>query len=74
MDGAGFSTFRYSSTQYFGGYYQLCIMELGQPLHAFDGGQVQGSVHVRQASANEKLVLLNEQEIELTEDVHGDCR
>ena len=45
------------------------LMELGQPLHAFDGGQVQGSVHVRQASANEKLVLLNEQEIELTEDV-----
>lgn len=45
------------------------LMELGQPLHAFDGGQVQGSVHVRQASANEKLVLLNEQEIELTEDI-----
>ena len=45
------------------------LMELGQPLHAFDGGQVQGSVHVRQASVNEKLVLLNEQEIELTEDV-----
>ena len=45
------------------------LMELGQPLHAFDGGQVQGSVHVRQASTNEKLVLLNEQEIELTEDV-----
>lgn len=45
------------------------LTELGQPLHAFDGGQVQGSVHVRQATANEKLVLLNEQEIELTEDV-----
>lgn len=45
------------------------LMELGQPLHAFDGGQVQGSVHVRQATVNEKLVLLNEQEIELTEDV-----
>ncbi|MBJ8446060.1 phenylalanine--tRNA ligase subunit beta [Acinetobacter bereziniae] len=45
------------------------LMELGQPLHAFDGGQVQGSVYVRQATANEKLVLLNEQEIELTEDV-----
>jgi phenylalanyl-tRNA synthetase beta chain len=45
------------------------LMELGQPLHAFDGDEVQGSVHVRQASANEKLVLLNEQEIELTEDV-----
>ncbi|WP_089606021.1 phenylalanine--tRNA ligase subunit beta [Acinetobacter piscicola] len=45
------------------------LMELGQPLHAFDGGKVQGSVHVRQATANEKLVLLNDQEIELTEDV-----
>jgi phenylalanyl-tRNA synthetase beta chain len=45
------------------------LIELGQPLHAFDGGQVQGSVHVRQATTNEKLVLLNEQEIELTEDV-----
>ncbi|MEG1234321.1 MAG: phenylalanine--tRNA ligase subunit beta, partial [Acinetobacter sp.] len=45
------------------------LIELGQPLHAFDGGKVQGSVHVRQATANEKLVLLNDQEIELTEDV-----
>jgi phenylalanyl-tRNA synthetase beta chain len=42
---------------------------LGQPLHAFDGGKVQGAVHVRQATAAEKLVLLNEQEVELTEDV-----
>ncbi|NNH00711.1 phenylalanine--tRNA ligase subunit beta [Acinetobacter sp. ANC 5414] len=45
------------------------LIELGQPLHAFDGGKVQGSVHVRQATAAEKLVLLNEQEVELTEDV-----
>ncbi|NNP73113.1 phenylalanine--tRNA ligase subunit beta [Acinetobacter defluvii] len=45
------------------------LMELGQPLHAFDGGKVQGSVHVRQATANEKLVLLNEQEVELSENV-----
>ncbi|RKG33285.1 phenylalanine--tRNA ligase subunit beta [Acinetobacter tianfuensis] len=45
------------------------LMELGQPLHAFDGGKVQGAVHVRQAAANEKLVLLNEQEIELNEKV-----
>ncbi|MDN5511303.1 phenylalanine--tRNA ligase subunit beta [Acinetobacter sp.] len=45
------------------------LIELGQPLHAFDGAKVQGSVHVRQATAAEKLVLLNEQEVELTEDV-----
>ncbi|MGY5394120.1 phenylalanine--tRNA ligase subunit beta [Acinetobacter sp. NigerLNRRAM0016] len=45
------------------------LMELGQPLHAFDGGKVQGAVHVRQATAAEKLVLLNEQEVELNEKV-----
>ncbi|WP_312332910.1 phenylalanine--tRNA ligase subunit beta [Acinetobacter variabilis] len=45
------------------------LMELGQPLHAFDGGKVQGSVHVRQAKAGEKLILLNEQEVELQNDV-----
>ena len=45
------------------------LIELGQPLHAFDGHKVQGGVHVRQATTAEKLILLNEQEIELTEDV-----
>lgn len=45
------------------------LMELGQPLHAFDGGKVQGAVHVRQAVEAEKLVLLNEQEVELNEKV-----
>ncbi|MDV2470338.1 phenylalanine--tRNA ligase subunit beta [Acinetobacter chinensis] len=45
------------------------LIELGQPLHAFDGAKVQGSVQVRQATANEKLVLLNDQEVELTEDM-----
>lgn len=45
------------------------LMELGQPLHAFDGGKVNGSVHVRQATAAEKLTLLNEQEVELSENV-----
>ncbi|WP_180084648.1 phenylalanine--tRNA ligase subunit beta [Acinetobacter sp. YH12145] len=45
------------------------LMELGQPLHAFDGGKVQGSVRVRQATAAEKLTLLNEQEVELSENV-----
>ena len=42
------------------------LMELCQPLHAFDGGKVQGSVHVRQATAAETLVLLNDQEVELS--------
>ncbi|ANF82463.1 phenylalanine--tRNA ligase subunit beta [Acinetobacter sp. NCu2D-2] len=45
------------------------LMELGQPLHAFDGGKVEGSIHVRQATASEKLTLLNEQEVELSEKV-----
>ncbi|WP_180130706.1 MULTISPECIES: phenylalanine--tRNA ligase subunit beta [unclassified Acinetobacter] len=45
------------------------LMELGQPLHAFDGGKVEGSVRVRQATAAEKLTLLNEQEVELPENV-----
>ncbi|RLL46123.1 phenylalanine--tRNA ligase subunit beta [Acinetobacter cumulans] len=45
------------------------LMELGQPLHAFDGGKVQGAVHVRQATVAEKLTLLNEQEVELNEKV-----
>ncbi|WOE30397.1 MULTISPECIES: phenylalanine--tRNA ligase subunit beta [unclassified Acinetobacter] len=45
------------------------LMELGQPLHAFDGAKVQGTVHVRQATTAEKLLLLNDQEVELSEDV-----
>ena len=45
------------------------LIELGQPLHAFDGGKVQGAVHVRQATEAERLVLLNEQEVELNEKV-----
>ena len=45
------------------------LMELGQPLHAFDASSVQGAVHVRQATADEKLVLLNEQEVALAENV-----
>ena len=45
------------------------LMELGQPLHAFDAAKVEGSVQVRLAKQDEKLVLLNEQEISLSEDV-----
>lgn len=43
------------------------MLELGQPLHAFDLAKIQGDITVRQASANEKLKLLNEQEVQLNE-------
>lgn len=45
------------------------LMELGQPMHAFDLAKIDGTVHVRQAQPQEKLQLLNDQEVELQEDV-----
>ncbi|AKQ31784.1 phenylalanine--tRNA ligase subunit beta [Acinetobacter baumannii] len=45
------------------------LMELGQPMHAFDFAKIEGTVHVRQAKSQEKLQLLNDQEVELQEDV-----
>lgn len=45
------------------------MMELGQPLHAFDLAKITGTVTVRQAQQGEKVVLLNEQEVELQGDV-----
>ncbi|WP_428878554.1 phenylalanine--tRNA ligase subunit beta [Acinetobacter baumannii] len=45
------------------------LMELGQPMHAFDLAKIEGTVHVRQAKPQEKLQLLNDQEVELQEDV-----
>ncbi|HEE6446980.1 TPA: phenylalanine--tRNA ligase subunit beta [Acinetobacter baumannii] len=45
------------------------LMELGQPMHAFDLAKIEGNVHVRQAKPQEKLQLLNDQEVELQEDV-----
>ncbi|HBN3184754.1 TPA: phenylalanine--tRNA ligase subunit beta [Acinetobacter baumannii] len=45
------------------------LMELGQPMHAFDLAKIEGAVHVRQAQPQEKLQLLNDQEDELQEDV-----
>ncbi|MDQ8934944.1 phenylalanine--tRNA ligase subunit beta [Acinetobacter rudis] len=45
------------------------LMELGQPMHAFDAAKIQGAITVRQAKAQEKLTLLNEQDVELSEDV-----
>ncbi|WP_375037188.1 phenylalanine--tRNA ligase subunit beta [Acinetobacter sp. RW6] len=45
------------------------LMELGQPMHAFDLSKIEGTVHVRQAIQQEKLQLLNDQEVELQEDI-----
>lgn len=45
------------------------LLELGQPLHAFDADKIEGNVNVRQAVQGERLVLLNDQEVELQDDV-----
>jgi len=42
------------------------MLELGQPMHAFDRRQITGGIVVRMASAGEKLVLLDGQDVELT--------
>ena len=40
------------------------MIELGQPMHAFDLDQLQGGIEVRLAQAGEKLTLLDGKEIE----------
>lgn len=44
------------------------LLELGQPMHAFDLEHLQGSMQVRLAEKNEKLTLLDGQLLELSED------
>lgn len=45
------------------------LLELGQPLHAFDAGKIAGTVRVRRARGGEKLLLLSDQEINLDGEV-----
>ncbi|HZX30635.1 MAG TPA: phenylalanine--tRNA ligase subunit beta [Rhodocyclaceae bacterium] len=45
------------------------MLELGQPLHAFDNTQLDGAIHARMAKPGEKLLLLNEQTIDVEADV-----
>ncbi|AOV17185.1 phenylalanine--tRNA ligase subunit beta [Acidihalobacter aeolianus] len=45
------------------------MLELGQPMHAFDLSRLQGEIHVRMARAGELLRLLNEQDVELRDDM-----
>jgi phenylalanyl-tRNA synthetase beta chain len=44
------------------------MLELGQPLHAFDDAQLAGAIHVRYPKAGEQLLLLNEQTVTPTAD------
>ena len=44
------------------------LLELGQPLHAFDFGKLQEYIDVRLARAGEKIILLDGKELELTPD------
>jgi len=44
------------------------MLELGQPMHAFDLAQLHGGIRVRLAEAGEKLVLLGGQEMTLRPD------
>ena len=44
------------------------LLELGQPMHAFDLSKINGSINVRSAKKNEKLELLNGQNVTLSED------
>jgi phenylalanyl-tRNA synthetase beta chain len=45
------------------------MLELGQPLHAFDLQHIDGGINVRFARAGECIKLLNEQEVALTPDL-----
>ncbi len=39
------------------------MLELGQPLHAFDDAELAGAIHVRLPAPGEQLLLLNEQTV-----------
>ena len=41
------------------------MLELGQPLHAFDLHRIEGGIRVRRASSGEQLTLLDERTLEL---------
>ena len=45
------------------------MLEVGQPLHAFDNSRLEGAVHARMARPAEKITLLNEQTVEVQTDV-----
>jgi len=48
---------------------QYVMLELGQPMHAYDLGKLKGGLDARQARAGEKITLLDGKEVELATDV-----
>ncbi|MBO1927814.1 phenylalanine--tRNA ligase subunit beta [Thiomicrorhabdus sp. 6S2-11] len=44
------------------------LLEMGQPMHAFDSDKLQGAVQVRMAQNGEKLTTLDEKEVTLSDD------
>jgi phenylalanyl-tRNA synthetase beta chain len=44
------------------------LLQLGQPMHAFDAAKLNGEITVRFAAAEESLVLLNDQTLQLKTD------
>ncbi len=44
------------------------LLELGQPMHAFDLARLQGDITVRMAEKDEAIILLDGQEIKLNDD------
>jgi phenylalanyl-tRNA synthetase beta chain len=49
------------------------LLELGQPMHAFDFGKLNDKIIVRRGRDGEKLVLLDETEAELDESILAIC-
>ena len=45
------------------------MLELGQPLHAFDNTKLEGAIHARVSRQDEEILLLNEQTLKLDADV-----
>ncbi len=44
------------------------LLELGQPLHAFDLAKLDGAIRVRLSQPGERLALLNDEDVELDDD------
>jgi len=49
------------------------LLELGQPMHAFDLGKLQDEIVVRRGRPGEKLVLLDDSEVDLDAEVLAIC-